>query len=172
MSIHDLIANSERSSATLWLNREGEHFLSLKRFGTEELPNAGQKMIAKFEVIKSDAFPSGSEVSFSWDVYNNVPRWRDNSVKQVKTFLCELLGTNDVGGAEIKAVEDGDHEGATIKAIGVEKPPKPRKDNPTEMTKPFVDVYFHSWSQGGNTMPAPSVTTPAATSSLLGSLKK
>jgi hypothetical protein len=141
MSIQDLIADSKRSTPTIWLSKEGTHELALIKFSTEQLPTAGAKMIAKFEVVTSDAYPEGAVLSYSWDVYNSKPQFRDKAIQQVKTFLCELLGIEDVGASEVQAVEDGKSKGVKVRAVGVVKPSKPRRDG-TGMTKPFTEIYF------------------------------
>lgn len=164
MSIHDLIGDSERSQPTIWLNKEGEHVLSLVSLTTETLPQAGQKLVAKFKVVESTGYPAGAVVSYTWDVYNNKPLWREKAVKQVKTFLCELLGTDKVGKEESEAVENGKHTGATIKAIGITKAPRPRKDNPEQMTKEFVEMYFNAYTAKNGVAEKPA--------SILGQLNK
>ena len=146
MSIQDLIADAARSNPTIWLSKEGTHELKLLKFSTEQLPTAGAKMIAKFEVVSSDAYPEGAQVSYSWDVYNSKPQFRDKAIQQVKTFLCELLDKKDVGAEDVQAVEDGKSKGTPVRAVGVTKPSKPRRDG-NGMTKPFTEIYFSTSSE-------------------------
>lgn len=163
MSIYEEIAASERSQGTIWLNsKEGKHVLKLKKFSTEMLPRAGQKMVAKLEVVSGEGFPSGTIVSHTFDVYNNTPDYRKGAIKMVKTFLCEFLSVPDVGPKQIEAVEAGDHDGGLINSVGIMKAPREKKDG-SGMTKPFVEVYFN---RAGNETPAEPVT------SMLASLKK